>query len=202
MAHRLSFVSGDAASEDWSYVAKFSWTSDRRKPEADLLGMAHQREAEGIAKLIGHRRITSIKEIRSGLTFTRPYPFRSAPSAASSFSQSLSQSQPPSVLSRSFSELHGLSTADRPSRKRKPGDLGQKPSKRSRSNSQRSSQPQSKVTYDVEEAQGTSLLAPNNGPYDNRIFRCLIISPAGRVRSGIKGADWRQEDHDDISYGS
>lgn len=37
------------------------------------------------------------------------------------------------------------------------------------------------MTYDVEEAQGTSLLTPNNDTYDNRIFSCLIISPAGRA---------------------
>ncbi|RMZ76173.1 hypothetical protein DV736_g6707, partial [Chaetothyriales sp. CBS 134916] len=46
---------------------------------------------------------------------------------------------------------------------------------------QKSSQHQNEVEYDVEEAQGTSLLTPNSGPYDNRIFRCLVISPAGRA---------------------
>lgn len=44
-----------------------------------------------------------------------------------------------------------------------------------------SSQAQNEVTYDVEEVRGTSLLAPNNGPYGNRLFRCLMISPAGRA---------------------
>ncbi|KAM4061091.1 kinase [Hirsutella rhossiliensis] len=70
---------------------------------------------------------------------------------------------------------------EKPERKRKSMDVGQKPSKRSRSNSQRSSQRQNEVTYDVEEAQGTSLLVSNNGRYDNRVFRCLVISPAGRA---------------------
>ncbi|KAH7038964.1 FunK1 protein kinase [Macrophomina phaseolina] len=167
-------------SEDWSHVAKFSWTSDRREPEADLLRLARQRGVEGIARLIGRRRITSINEMRSGLIFTKPYSFRGPPSAASSFSQSFSQSQPPSAVSRSFSEPHGPSIADRPSRKRKSVDVGREPSKRSKSNSQRSSQGQNEVTYDVE-AQGTSLLAPNNGPYDNRVFRCLVISPTGQA---------------------
>ncbi|KMU73473.1 hypothetical protein CISG_03608 [Coccidioides immitis RMSCC 3703] len=36
------------------------------------------------------------------------------------------------------------------------------------------------VTYDVKEAQGASLLAPSDSAYDNRIFRCLVIFPAGR----------------------
>ncbi|KAF2459673.1 hypothetical protein BDY21DRAFT_338901 [Lineolata rhizophorae] len=167
-------------SDEWSYVAKFSWTSDRRKPEADLLRLARQRGVEGIARLIGHRRIASINEIRSDLTFKKPYSFRGTPSAASSFSQSFSQSQS-SAVTRPTSKLHGLSIADRLSRKRKSSDLSRKPSKRSRTSSQKLSQPQREVTYDVEEPQGTSLLAPNNGPYDNRVFRCLVISPAGRA---------------------
>ncbi|KAL9123118.1 MAG: hypothetical protein Q9187_000331 [Circinaria calcarea] len=165
---------------DWNYVAKFSWTSDKRKPEADLLRLAHERGVEGIAKLIGHRDITSVDEMRSGLKFNNSYSFRNAPSAASSISRSLSQSQPTGFLSRSLS--HNLNIADKPSKKRKPSDFGWKPSKQPRSNSRRSSQPQDGITYEVETAQGTtSLLNPNNGSYDNRIFRCLVISPAGQA---------------------
>jgi hypothetical protein len=122
--------------------------------------------------------------MRSRLTFEKSYAFRSAPSAASSFSQFFSQSQSPSFPSESFGELHGLSIADKPSRKRKKTDAGRGPSKRSRSASQKSSQGQNEneITYDVEEAGGTtSLLTRNNGPYDNRVFRCLVISPAGRA---------------------
>jgi len=175
------FLTKTPGSEGHNCVAKFSWTSDRRRPEADLLRLARQRGVKGIAELVGHRRITSIAEMRAGLTFGKPYPFRGLQSAASSFSQSFSQSQPPSFLSGSFSGVQGLSIAEGASRKRKSVDVGRRPSKRSRSNSQRSSQHQNEVTYDVDEAQGTSLLPPNNGPYDNRIFRCLVISPAGRA---------------------
>ncbi|KAM4061391.1 FunK1 protein kinase [Hirsutella rhossiliensis] len=119
-------------SENWSYVAKFSWTSDRRKPEADLLRLGRLTPSEVFQAL---RRIFRILS-----------PCLSLP----------------------------------PLRKRKPVDVGRK-SKRSRSNSQRSSQGQDEVTYDVGEAQRTSLLAPNIGPYDSRVFRCLVISPAGRA---------------------
>jgi Fungal protein kinase len=167
-------------SDDWSYVTKFSWTSNKRKPEAHLLRLARSNGVEGVATLIGYCHITSINEMRSGLTFTEPYSFRSAPSAASSVSRSL-QSQLPSGLSGSFSKLHSLSIASRSSRKRKPVDVGRKPSKRSRLSGQRSSQRQNEVTYDVEEVQGTSLVAPNTNLYDDRIFRCLVISPAGRA---------------------
>ncbi|PHH87414.1 hypothetical protein CDD83_8906 [Cordyceps sp. RAO-2017] len=168
-------------SEDWSYVAKFSCTPDRRKPEADLLRLAGQKGVEGIAELIGHRRITSINEMRSSLTFTNLYSFRGLPKTASTFSHSFSRSHLPRTPSHSFSELPGLSIADKPSRKRQSVDVCQKSSKRSRSNSQKSSQRQNEVAYDVEEAQGTSLLASNNGPCDNRVFRRLVISPAGRA---------------------
>ncbi|KAL1971575.1 hypothetical protein VTN31DRAFT_2196 [Thermomyces dupontii] len=166
------FLTKAPDSDDWDHVAKFSWTSDRRNPEAHLLELAKQKEVEGIARLVGHQH----QRLRSGITFTRPYTFGGTSSAASSFSQS----QSPSV--RSFSELHGLTIAESagecPSMKRKSVDVGPK-SKRSRSNS-RSIPPQNEVTYDVVEAQGTSLLAPSDGPYDNRILRCLVIYPAGR----------------------
>nr|KMM71664.1 hypothetical protein CPAG_07967 [Coccidioides posadasii RMSCC 3488] len=158
-------------SDNWSYITKFSWTSDRRKPEADLLRLANQKGVKGIATLVGHWSITSIKEMRSGMTFTKPYSFRGTPRA------------PPSALSRSFSDLNDLTTAEttgeRPLRKRKSADAGTKSSKGSRSTSHRSG-PRNEVTYDVEEAQGTSLLVPSNSPYDNQIFRCLVIYPAGR----------------------
>ncbi|KMU74789.1 hypothetical protein CISG_00719 [Coccidioides immitis RMSCC 3703] len=89
-------------SEDWNHVTKFSWTSDRQKPEADLLRLANQKGVEGIARL------------------------------------------------------------------------------RSRSSSQQLNPLQNEVTCDVEDAQGASLLTPADGPYDNRILRCLVIYPAGR----------------------
>ena len=170
------FLTKRPDSEDWDHVTKFSWTSDRRKPEADLLQLAKQKDVQGIAKLLGHRSITSIKSMRSDITFTRPYTFGGTSSAASSFSPS----QPSSV--RSFSQLHSLTIAESggegPSRKRKSVDVGPK-SKRSRSNN-RSIPSQNEVTYDVVEAQGASLLASSDGPYDNRILRCLVVYPAGR----------------------
>ena len=74
-------------SKYWQYVVKFSWTSDRRAPETDLLRLARQRGVSGVAELFGHRQIASIKEMREGLTFAKPYVFRNA-TPSSSFSQS------------------------------------------------------------------------------------------------------------------
>ncbi|PGH23710.1 hypothetical protein AJ80_02316 [Polytolypa hystricis UAMH7299] len=178
------YLTKASGAEDWTLVTKLSWTSDRRKPEVDHLKLADQRGVEGIARLICHQSIASIKEMRSDLVFEKPYSFRGASGAASSFSQSGSQSRAPSVTSRSFSELHGLtiseSTGERPSRKRKSVGVGPKPSKRSKSSSQRSSPLPNQLAYDVEEAQGASLLTPTGDQYDNRILRCLVLFPAGR----------------------
>ncbi len=167
------------SSKDLQYVAKFSWVSDKRRPEADLLRLARERGVEGVAKLFGHHRITSIADMREGLTFGKPYPFRNTTlSPASSFSQS----QPQALLHRSFSQLRGLSTAGGSPEKRKSVDVGGRPSKRSRSNSQRSdkAKQEREVTNSVEDTQTTSLYAPNESSFDNRVFRCLVISPAGR----------------------
>ncbi|KAM4067706.1 hypothetical protein HRG_001554 [Hirsutella rhossiliensis] len=43
------YLTKPSDAEDWSCVAKLSWTSDRRKPEADFLRLAQQRGVEGIA---------------------------------------------------------------------------------------------------------------------------------------------------------
>lgn len=37
------------------------------------------------------------------------------------------------------------------------------------------------MPYGVEEARTTSLFAETDGPFDNRMLRCLVISPAGRA---------------------
>ena len=37
------------------------------------------------------------------------------------------------------------------------------------------------MTYATEEKQATSLYAHDENSFDNRIFRCLVISPAGRA---------------------
>jgi hypothetical protein len=164
-------------SKNPQYVVKFSWTSDKRPPEADLLRLARQRGVEGVAKLFGHHQIVSVDEMREGLTFTKRYVFRNA-TPSSSFSQSSKN-----LLTRSFSQFHSVNIVKGSSRKRKSVDAGVRPSKRSRSNSQRSdkAKQENEVTYAVEDTQTTSLFANNKSPFDNRIFHCLVISPAGEI---------------------
>ncbi|KAI4087136.1 MAG: hypothetical protein L6R37_008352 [Teloschistes peruensis] len=161
------------SSEDLRYVVKFSWVSDKRRPEADLLRLARERGVEGVAKLFGHHRITSIADMREGLTFGKPYTFRNSTlSPASSFSQSQS------LLSQSFAQRFGLGIAGEPPKKRKSVDAGGSPSKRSRSNSQ--SPDKAKREAEVN-SQTTSLYTHDNSSFDNRIFGCLVISPGGRA---------------------
>ncbi|KAL9124715.1 MAG: hypothetical protein Q9217_005981 [Psora testacea] len=207
--------------KDSEHVVKFSWTSDKRPPEADHLRLARERGVNGVAKLLGYHRITSINEMREGLTFPAPYYFRNTSSSASaSFSQAPSQS-----LARSFGPFRGLSIAESASGKRKSDedDDGPKPSKRSRSNSQRSTLPQEhevsqtpenaqrkrksvdhkarasrrsrsnsqrsplreerKAPQPLGNTQAVSLYAPCDGPFDNRLLGCLVISPAGQAIS-------------------
>jgi hypothetical protein len=54
--------------KDLKQVVKLSWPSDLRPPEADLLRRARDHGVDGVAKLLGHRPITSIEELRDGLT--------------------------------------------------------------------------------------------------------------------------------------
>ncbi len=160
-------------SKDLQYVVKLSWVSDKRRPEADLLRLARERGVKGVANLFGHHHITSIANMREGLTFGKPYAFRiTTLSPASSFSQ------PQSLLSQSFGQLYGLGTAGELPKKRKSVDSGGSPSKRSRSNSQ--SPDKAKREKEVN-SQTTSLYTHDDSSFDNRIFRCLVISPAGRA---------------------
>ncbi|KAL8663744.1 MAG: hypothetical protein Q9168_008038, partial [Polycauliona sp. 1 TL-2023] len=161
------------SSKNFQYVAKFSWVSDKRQPEADLLRLARKRGVEGVARLFGHHRITSIADMREGLTFGKPYAFRNTTlSPASSFSQSQS------LLSQSFGQHFALGAAGELPKKRKSVDAGESPSKRSRSNSQ--SPDKAKRDREVN-SQTTSLYTHDDSSFDNRIFSCLVISPGGRA---------------------
>ena len=162
-------------SSDQATVVKFSWTSDKRPPEADHLRLAREKGVEGIAKLIGYQRITSISELRSGLTFPSPHRFRDGTTSATT---SFSQTQP----SQSFGPIQNLSISKTSSKRKRAGDE-RGSQKRSRADSQKS-----KLSQEYEAAQkpsepAVSLYESDNGQYSNRIFGCLAIAPAGRALS-------------------
>nr|KMM70583.1 hypothetical protein CPAG_06894 [Coccidioides posadasii RMSCC 3488] len=148
-------------------VAKFSWTSDKRRPEVDLLQLAYQRGVQGIARVLGYRTIISIADLRRGLTFGNPHTFQGRNTSAAS---SLAQSQSRCKLSRSLT------------RKRRSPDTRPHAAKRSRSSSQqpKAKQFENELTFTVESVHTPSLFDKNDEVYDNRILRCLVVSPAGR----------------------
>ncbi|KAH8746090.1 serine/threonine-protein kinase Sgk2 [Diaporthe sp. PMI_573] len=178
------FLAKTTGAAEFDRVVKFSWTSNMRPPEADLLNKASERGVKGLAKVVAyHEEVTSISRLREDLVFSTPHKFRSVQRSANT---SFSQSQPP--FSHSFSQFPGLSIASNGSRKRKSTDGTSHASKRSRSNSQlaEAERGENLISYPVQEPQGTSLVQQDQTPYDNRIFRVLAISPAGRSITQFK----------------
>ena len=156
-------------------VAKFSWVSDKRKLEVEQLKLAEERGVRGVARVVAHRQITTIAELRGGLEFQERHRFRN---------ETVHIDDPPSSESkRKFSSDH---TSDSVSG-----------SKRLRSSSQQSKLAQDKSHSLSRLAQDKSHLLSNNRTrpslyasgddlWENRIFSCLVISPAGRVISDFR----------------
>ena len=162
-------------SSDQSSVVKFSWTSDKRPPETDHLRLAQEKGVEGIAKLIGYQRITSISELRSGLTFLSPHRFRSGTASASA---SFSQSQ----QSQSLGPIQNLSISKTSLKRKQLGDE-RGSQKRSRLNNQKSKLSQQFEATQQSGEPAVSLYESDDGSYSNRILGCLAIAPAGKTLS-------------------
>ena len=170
-------------SKDGKKVVKLSWPSDLRTPEVEHLRRARDCGVVGVAKLCGHHDIIDIKEMRAGLTFPSLHHFRSTPlSTLNSFSESQSQVS----LSRSFGAFQSLGISQTSLGKRKSIDKGPQVVKRSRSDSQASKlRDQYKAKHDTPDED----LSQKNAPaefYKNRIFSCLVISPAGCTIKELK----------------
>ncbi|KAI1476910.1 hypothetical protein F4774DRAFT_224639 [Daldinia eschscholtzii] len=148
-----------------SHVAKFSWASDKRKLEVEQLNLAQAMGVEGVAKVVAHRRITSIAELREGLLFSAAHRFRG---------EDIQSNRP-------LSTTPSMSTTN----KRKSSDdhaLDNVPSsKRRRSRSRKS-----KLTTKSIGKTKPSLYTPGEDLWENRIYSCLVISPAGRVISEFR----------------
>lgn len=180
LAHRRAIVSRATScflakhpdSNDYDHVAKFSWLPSERKPETYFFKLAHQRGVQGIARLVGHCDITSINDMRSGITFTKRYSFRGTAGSVSSFSRVLFEPQ-----DQVNKHLGSKDNSTKRSMKRKLVDEDLK-SKRPKFH-QRSSL-QNEVTHLTMESDGPRPAVPSDDLYDNRTLRCLIISPAGR----------------------
>ncbi|KAK8147543.1 hypothetical protein G3M48_001442 [Beauveria asiatica] len=155
-------------------VAKFSWRSDKRQPcEIKHLKLAQEKDVEGVATLVGHREITSIAALRAGLDFSSStrHAFRATARDRSTGHNSLQGSE-----------------SSGSSRKRKSSDNDARPTTR-RSDSRKSTLRQtydhsSEANDEASDEAKPSVYTPNReGPYENRILSCIVISPAGRVIS-------------------
>lgn len=180
----------------WEFVVKFSWRSDKRQAERELLQLAKERQVWGVAELFGHRDLSSVADLRQGLKFGKPRSFK--PRTSGSLNQTRLKSKSNSFYSLSL----GSSTTTLPSsslsgqkRKRDRESAVTSQSKCFRYSGSRGQthmasqaareQPNAKCI--VEKTKPSSLMPrPNNESYDNRIFCCLVISPPGRAIDRFK----------------
>ncbi|KAF4506885.1 hypothetical protein G6O67_006921 [Ophiocordyceps sinensis] len=149
-------------------VAKFSWTSDKRKPEVEQLRLAEERGVRGLARVVAYRRITTIAELRAGLQYQKAYPFRGK------------EDKP--LVARSTA----TSSQKRKSSSNNTSYNASRSSKRLQSNSRKS-----KLAIEFNDQLSTdkakpSLYTPSEDLWENRIYSCLVVSPAGRVISAFQ----------------
>ncbi|KAK2603987.1 hypothetical protein QQS21_003823 [Conoideocrella luteorostrata] len=145
-----------------SHVAKFSWVSDKRKLEVEHLRLAEDRGVKGVAGVVAHRRITTIAELRNGLEFPKPHPFRG---------EAVHFEDLPSSNKRKSSDYTSSDASE---------------TKRRRSNSQKP-----KLARELDDRPSTSkaklsLYTPSEDLWENRIYSCLVVTPAGRVISEFR----------------
>ncbi|KAM4066736.1 kinase [Hirsutella rhossiliensis] len=128
------------------HVAKFSWASDKRKPEVDHLKLAGVKGVKGVARVVAHRQITTIADMRKGLEFPKSHRFRD-------------------------DDVHfrDLPSARPPSKSQKP-----KLAK------------EFKEQLSIGKSKPSLYTSTSEDPFENRIYSCLVVSPAGRVISDFK----------------
>ncbi|KAM4063417.1 kinase [Hirsutella rhossiliensis] len=154
------------------HVAKFSWASDKRKPEVDHLKLAGEKGVEGVARVVAHRQITTIADMRKGLEFPKPHGFRD---------EDVHFRDLPSAVGSTGTASHKRKSSSDNTSENISG------SKRRRSNRQKL-----KLAKDFNEQLSIGKTKPSlytsrgEDPFDNRIYSCLVVSPAGRVISDFK----------------
>ncbi|KAI0525828.1 serine/threonine-protein kinase Sgk2 [Xylaria bambusicola] len=152
------------------HVAKFSWASDKRKLEVKQLRLAETKGVRGVARVVAHSQITTIDELRQGLEFEKRHKFRND--------------------DVHFEDIPSVGTIDISSQKRKSASdhwSDASESKKPRSNSQQSTLVVRKQNSKQRISTGKPSLYNSDGDmWENRIYSCLVISPAGRVISDFR----------------
>ncbi|KAL2891336.1 serine/threonine-protein kinase Sgk2 [Ceratocystis lukuohia] len=142
-------------------IAKFSWVADELTLESDRLRLAGEKGVEGVARMVAFNHVTSIAELRKGLSFREKYWFpceSEYPPFPKEDSEGLSR-RPKSYL-----------IDDSPKSERSNGSIS------SRSSSQESDEVSES---DFENACDEML-------WQNKILCCLVVSPSGRVISDFE----------------
>lgn len=151
-----------------NHVAKFSWSSDKRQPEVEHLKLAAKKGVRGVAKVVAHRQITTIAELRDGLDFPERHRFRN---------EDVHFEDLPSTAANKTSGYKRKSSSEHTS--------NVSGSKRQRSSSQRLRLQKPEDELSISKIK-PSPYSSGNDRWENRIFSCLVISPAGRVISEYK----------------
>ncbi|KAG6004296.1 hypothetical protein E4U21_001193 [Claviceps maximensis] len=150
-----------------SHVAKFSWASDKRKLEVEQLKLAEAMGVEGVARVVAHRRITTIAQMREGLQFSAAHRFRG---------KDVQFDDPPTTTSTSSKRKSSSDhTSDDASASKRRRSAGQKSKLATVLNDQLS----------INNTK-PSLYTPGEDLWENRIYSCLVVSPAGRVISEFR----------------
>lgn len=180
-------------SKRWEFVVKFSWRSDKRRAEGELLKLAKEREVWGVAHLFGHKDLESIADLREGMDFGEPRTYRSATETSFSESQSgtsgllsgleISQ-QPRWSSSRQRRKRHGETSSIQPIQtKRLRSENSQRRLDVTSLVKKQDDSPGEVNRHSVEQPNATSLVdltSPNSEAFENRILSCLVIFPPGR----------------------
>lgn len=197
-------------STDWEYVVKFTWPSDKRHREGDLLKLAKDRGVKGIAEWLHHELITidgspdTIAHLRAGLEFGAPRKL----SRKATLVDCSTECSPVYSRTRSLRRTKGSAacstgpiistsgtTTSSSGQKRKRDELvfGNSSGKRSKSVKSRLSVANVETTvgaekpelgttahHSIQETRLDSLAGCKSETYGNRIHCCLLVSPAGR----------------------
>ena len=166
------------------FVVKFSWRSDKRRAEGELLKLAKKKNVWGVAEIFGHQDLTRVSDLRQGLQFGKPRSFLSVCDGSSNQTPPLFKSENLKGNSSWDSSVGSATTMESSSslgQKRKAGDptAAADQFKRPRSSGIIPTNPGNKA---AEKPKSTSLMpSKDHESFDDRIFCCLVVSPPGRA---------------------
>ncbi|EGR50355.1 uncharacterized protein TRIREDRAFT_105391 [Trichoderma reesei QM6a] len=174
------FLGKHADSNAHDHVIKFSWPQYHEKNEAAILQLAQERGVQGIVRLVTHSEITTINEMRRGMTFGRCCNFDDTASVMPRPSQPLLASQPLTSKSTGTSES---STSESKKRGSTEGVLNRQ---RLEDNSQL---PGQKKELTLKGKRGINRDIISQWFWQHRIFRCVEMDKGpvkARNRVGTK----------------